>query len=88
MTHQLDGQVQNRQAEYDSNLLRVYAASLDDRMCEQCAALAGVEFQTADSNAPSLPNPACTSAHGCRCAWITIASDPIAGSHSLTAESQ
>jgi hypothetical protein len=62
-------------SQYDPQVLRVYAASLDEGMCEQCAALAGAEFHNGDLRAPSVPNPACTSVHGCRCVWIILGGD-------------
>jgi hypothetical protein len=49
---------------------RVYSAELDGLMCPACAAHAGLEYHPTDPHAPRIPNPACTSAHGCRCAWI------------------
>ena len=52
--------------------LRLYAASLDEQMCESCAALAGREFASNDPDMPILPNPNCTAAHGCRCGWLTL----------------
>jgi hypothetical protein len=48
----------------------VYGAELDSYMCPVCAAHAGLEYRPGDPQAPTIPNPACTSMHGCRCAWI------------------
>lgn len=52
--------------------LRVYAASLDEHMCDICAALAGREFASTDAELPTLPNPHCTAVLGCRCGWLTL----------------
>lgn len=70
-------------ARYEPPSRRLYAASLDEHMCDACAAQAGREFDALDPATPMLPNPDCTSRNGCRCAWLRIAgSESTAPTHS------
>ena len=49
---------------------RVYTAQVDADPCPACAALAGLEYPSGQSDAPTIPNPSCTHREGCRCAWL------------------
>ena len=51
---------------------RMYTAELDGETCPACQAFAGLEYAPDDPGAPSIPNPACTCARGCRCLWLWL----------------
>ena len=47
---------------------RIYVATMDDDTCPSCASRHGVTVKSGEET-HVIPNPYCTSPHGCRCEW-------------------